>query len=325
LLIGGKPLSEFNKSVADYEKEFLKTGVKDKELKKKGIKTYGDAIEHIAKIAQDVQGKTVIHSAEKSDEIYEIIKRIFAEEHEDYKKQASEILGDFNPNAAPPQELQDEMEKTDIKKILEGMKGTDSGKSGEGRNFVNRMEKEAERQAEEMIKVCEDNGVKLAVSYVYRFHPLIRKAKELIGNEYIGKLVSINLNFNIDMVPGNNFRFNKELSGGGALRDLGTHMIDLLRFFGGEIKSIEGSVDNVVYKSDVDDFAAAIVHFEKGGYGYFNVSYNNKKAFNRVEILGNKGAISIEKYIGNQPAKLTAAKASAWRVKIGILPRRGVA
>ena len=35
--------------------------------------------------------------------------------------------------------------------------------------------------------------------------------------------------------PSNNFRFNKELSGGGALRDLGTHMIDLLRFFGGEI------------------------------------------------------------------------------------------
>ena len=160
-------------------------------------------------------------------------------------------------------------------------------------------------QAEEMVKVCEDNGVKLAVSYVYKFHPLIRKAKELINSEYIGKLVSVNLNFNIDMVPGNNFRFNKELSGGGALRDLGTHMIDLLRFFGGEIESIDGAVDNVVYKSDVDDFAAAIVHFENGGYGYFNVSYNNKKAFNRAEILGNKGAMSIEKYIGNQPAKLT--------------------
>ncbi len=36
-------------------------------------------------------------------------------------------------------------------------------------------------QAEEMVKVCEDNGVKLAVSYVYKFHPLIRKAKELIN------------------------------------------------------------------------------------------------------------------------------------------------
>jgi len=160
-------------------------------------------------------------------------------------------------------------------------------------------------QAEEMVKVCEDNGVKLAVSYVYKFHPLVRKAKELINSEYIGKLVSINLNFNIDMVPGNNFRFNKGLSGGGALRDLGTHMIDLLRFLGGEIESIQGAVDNVVYKSDVDDFAAAIVRFENGGYGYFNVSYNNKKAFNRVEILGSKGAMSIEKLIGNQTAKLT--------------------
>jgi len=160
-------------------------------------------------------------------------------------------------------------------------------------------------QAEEMVKACEDNGVKLAVSYVYKFHPLVRKAKELINSEYIGKLVSINLNFNIDMVPGNNFRFNKGLSGGGALRDLGTHMIDLLRFLGGEIESIQGAVDNVVYKSDVDDFAAAIVRFENGGYGYFNVSYNNKKAFNRVEILGSKGAMSIEKLIGNQTAKLT--------------------
>jgi D-xylose 1-dehydrogenase (NADP+, D-xylono-1,5-lactone-forming) len=160
-------------------------------------------------------------------------------------------------------------------------------------------------QAEEMVKVCEDNGVRLAVSYVYKFHPLVRKAKELINSEYIGKLVSINLNFNIDMVPGNNFRFNKDLSGGGALRDLGTHMIDLLRFLGGEIESIQGAVDNVVYKSDVDDFAAAIVRFENGGYGYFNVSYNNKKAFNRVEILGSKGAMSIEKLTGNQTAKLT--------------------
>jgi len=160
-------------------------------------------------------------------------------------------------------------------------------------------------EAEEMVKVCKENGVKLAVSYVYRFHPLIKKANELLSNEYIGKLVSINLNFNIDIVPGNNFRFNKNLSGGGALRDVGTHMIDLLRFFGGEIESIDGVIDNVVYKSDVDDFAAAIVHFKKGGYGYFNVSYNNKKAFNRVEILGNKGALCVEKYIGNSLAKLT--------------------
>jgi len=162
-------------------------------------------------------------------------------------------------------------------------------------------------EAEKMVKACEENGVQLAVNYVFRFNPLVRKAKELINNGYIGKLVSINLNFNVDFVPGSNFRFNKLLSGGGAIRDLGTHLIDLLRFFGSEIKRIEGFIDNIIYKSDVDDFASAIVQFESGGYGYFNVSFNNKKAFNRIEILGHKGALSIEKLIGsrNTFSKLT--------------------
>ena len=163
------------------------------------------------------------------------------------------------------------------------------------------------QQAEEMVNACKENNVLLAVNYVHRFHPHVVKAKELIRNQTLGKLVSINLNFNMDFPPGSNFRFNKKLSGGGAFRDLGTHMIDLLRLFGGDIIEINGYLDNLVYKSDVDDFAAAIVKFKNGGYGYLNVSYNNKKAFNRIEILGHKGAISIERFIGvkNQSAKLT--------------------
>ena len=84
-------------------------------------------------------------------------------------------------------------------------------------------------------------------------------------------------------------------------------MIDLLRFFGGEIIEINGYIDNLIYKSDVDDFATAIVIFKNGGYGYLNVSFNNKKAFNRIEILGHKGAISIDRFIGvkQQSARLT--------------------
>jgi len=162
-------------------------------------------------------------------------------------------------------------------------------------------------QAEEMIKVCKENNVLLCVNYIYRFHPLVRKVKELISSHLIGKIVTINASFNVDFPPSSNFRFQKSLSGGGSLRDLGTHVIDLLRFFGGEITEIKGTVDNIIYKSEVDDFAAAIVKFENSGYGYFNVSFNCKKAFNRINILGHKGAISIEKIIGvkNAPAKLT--------------------
>mgnify|MGYP001161925488 CR=1 FL=1 len=162
------------------------------------------------------------------------------------------------------------------------------------------------KQAEEMVKAAADNNVQLAVNYVFRVHPLILKAKELLDAQKLGKLISIQLNFNIDFPPGTNFRHVKEY-GGGALRDLGTHMIDLLRFFGGEIESINGVVDNMVYKSDVDDFASAIVKFKESGYGYVNVSFNNKKAFNRIDILGHSGAVSIENLIGAKfvPSKLT--------------------
>ncbi|MFI5237212.1 MAG: Gfo/Idh/MocA family protein [Ignavibacteriales bacterium] len=163
------------------------------------------------------------------------------------------------------------------------------------------------KQSEEMVEACKRNNVYLAVNYLHRLHPHVIKAKELIKNQTIGRFVTVNVSFNIDFPPGNNFRFKKELSGGGALRDLGTHMIDLLRFFGEEISEINGYMDNIIYKSDVEDFASAIVKFENGCYGSFNVSYNTKKAFNRIEILGHTGAISIENFIGVKgvPSKLT--------------------
>ncbi|MFO7525336.1 MAG: Gfo/Idh/MocA family oxidoreductase [Ignavibacteriaceae bacterium] len=155
-------------------------------------------------------------------------------------------------------------------------------------------------QAEEMIRICKDNNVHLAVNYQHRFHPLVVKARELIKDQKLGKLVSISLNFNIDFPPSSNYRFKKDLSGGGALRDLGTHMIDLLRYLGGEIAEIDGIVDNLVYQSEVDDFALATVRFVKEGYGSFNVSFNSKKAFNRVEVVCHKGSMSIENLIGRK-------------------------
>lgn len=149
-------------------------------------------------------------------------------------------------------------------------------------------------EAEEMVKICAAKNVKLAVNYVLRFHPLTIKAKEIIDKGMLGKIVSINAAFNVDYAPNENFRFQKNLSGGGVLRDLGTHMLDLLLFFGGEMEDIKGFMDNIIYNSEVDDFSAGIVKFKNGGYGTFNVSFNNKKAPNRIEILGYEGYLSIE-------------------------------
>lgn len=156
------------------------------------------------------------------------------------------------------------------------------------------------QQAEEMVKAAEENNVLFAVNFVHNYHPLTTKAKELIQTLNLGKIVSIQANFNIDFPPNDNYRFEKQKSGGGALRDLGSHTLNLLRYFGGEIVDIEGFMDSVVYQSEVEDFASAVVKFQNGGYGFFNVSYNNKKAFNRLEILCHRGAIEIDNLIGRK-------------------------
>ncbi|MFA3782747.1 Gfo/Idh/MocA family protein [Melioribacteraceae bacterium 4301-Me] len=162
------------------------------------------------------------------------------------------------------------------------------------------------QQVQEIINVCKENKIIIVPNYIHRFHPIVNKAKELVTNQIIGKIISISANYNIDLAPSENFRFNKKLSGGGALIDLGSQMIDVLRFFGGEISDVKGYKDNIIYKSEVEDFASAIVKFEKSGYGYFNVSYNAKNTLNKIEIIGYKGSISIENFIfgKNKPTKL---------------------
>lgn len=161
-------------------------------------------------------------------------------------------------------------------------------------------------QAKEMIEEAEKNGIHFATNFVYRFHPLIIKAKELIENQSIGKIIAINIHYLVDYPPNENFRFVKSKSGGGPLRDIGSHTIDLFRFFGGEIERIEGELDNIVYKSEVEDFAIGYAKFEKGGYGSFIVSFNAKKSSNRIQIIGYNGSIEIENLISQKvlPSKI---------------------
>lgn len=162
-------------------------------------------------------------------------------------------------------------------------------------------------EAEELHELANKTGMLFTINYTYRYHPFIQKAKELIETGKLGKILVVQANFNIDLVPGSNFRYNRELAGGGALRDLGTHIIDLFRYLMGEIDEISGYLDNIVYKTEVEDFATAIIKFKKGGYGAFNCSYAAKRGINALVVTGNKGSIRIDNLIGlrNASSKLT--------------------
>ncbi len=149
------------------------------------------------------------------------------------------------------------------------------------------------QQAKEMVDECKLNNVLFAVNHLHRFHPLIHKAKELVDKQLLGKLISISASYHIDRAPDSSIRFLKEYSGGGVLRYLGAQVIDLMRFFGGNIVEVKAYMDNVLYKSEVEDFTNALIKFNGGHYGNFSVSYDLKKPFITFDIIGNIGSLSI--------------------------------
>lgn len=155
------------------------------------------------------------------------------------------------------------------------------------------------QQAVEMRDVCIASGVHCAVNFVYRFHPLVLKAKELVDQGMIGKIISVRADFQVQFHPTDNYRYKKD-AGGGALRDLGPHVLDVCRYLGGEVTSIYGQTGKMVYQTEVDDFAAGTLKFANGGTGYFSVAFCVPRGFNRIEVIGSKGSVSVENIVARR-------------------------
>ena len=144
----------------------------------------------------------------------------------------------------------------------------------------------------------------------YRFVPAVRLAKDLIERGELGRIYHFRARYLQEWIADPNFpfvwRLKKNVSGSGALGDLGAHSIDLARFLAGEPKSVmaitktfvkerpkeEGSREMVTV--DVDDAVAAAIEFENGAIGTLEASRfcPGKKSQNFFEINGSKGSLS---------------------------------
>lgn len=80
------------------------------------------------------------------------------------------------------------------------------------------------------------------VCFEYRFVPAIIRAKQMIENGDIGKLINFNFKYYgcefLDPARCISWQSTKELSGGGVLYALGTHAIDLIRYLVGDVEEV---------------------------------------------------------------------------------------
>lgn len=136
----------------------------------------------------------------------------------------------------------------------------------------------------------------LKTGFNHRFHPAVRRAKEMFDAGAIGKLLNIRARYGHGGRPGmeKEWRASKDLCGGGELLDQGVHVVDLSRWFSGEIRKVFGVVKTKFWEMDVEDNAFVYMESRNGVDIQFNVSWTNWKNVFSFEVFGTEGYLKVD-------------------------------
>jgi predicted dehydrogenase len=151
-------------------------------------------------------------------------------------------------------------------------------------------------EAKEIVRAAEKNSVKLMIGYPLRFSTTFRELRNKIKSGVLGDIVvayATNISTGPFMhraeghspIPVPDWWFKKELTGGGALIDLGSHMINLSRWYFGEITDIKSYCGHR-FNMDFEDHAICLAKFESGTTAIINVGWYLQKFQLKVELVG---------------------------------------
>ena len=101
--------------------------------------------------------------------------------------------------------------------------------------------------------------------------------------------------------PHSDWFWNREISGGGVLLDMGCHCIEICRnYIGKGIKPVEVMcwADTLVKPIEAEDNALGWVRYENGAVGQFEVSWTFRGGMDlRDEVMGTEGTIWINNFL----------------------------
>jgi predicted dehydrogenase len=150
-------------------------------------------------------------------------------------------------------------------------------------------------EAQRMVDAAQQNNAMLKTGFNHIFHPALWKAKELVDARAIGSLLSIRARYGHGSRQGmeKEWRSSKKLCGGGELLDQGVHVIDLIRWFAGEIEQVYSKVETKFWDIEVEDNAFAILTCKNNVTAMFHVSWTNWRNIFSFELFGSDGYLVV--------------------------------
>ena len=145
-----------------------------------------------------------------------------------------------------------------------------------------------------MVAAAERTGKRLATGFNYRFYPSFRRARELLDSGVIGELDHIRSYGGYSATSHNQpWVHDAGTVGGGALRDIGIHLLDLTRDFLGDVASVKGVASGRVWKyPGCEDNGFALLTSSRGNLASVHASWTEWRRYQfRIEIYGSRGCI----------------------------------
>ncbi|MBO0930146.1 Gfo/Idh/MocA family protein [Fibrella aquatilis] len=113
--------------------------------------------------------------------------------------------------------------------------------------------------------------------------------------------------------PHSDWFWDKEQAGGGCMLDLGCHCVEIARnFIGKDVRPVEVMcwAATQVKPIDAEDHAIALVKYENGAIGQFEVSWTFRGGMDlRDEVMGTEGTIWINNFLRTGFEMFTTGKA----------------
>lgn len=140
--------------------------------------------------------------------------------------------------------------------------------------FVEKPLATTRTDAETILRLATEAQVVHASGYVYAHLPIVQAAHDLLRQAVLGEVLRFSAHAYVSEVfgPKRGWFFQGELSGGGVVANMASHLLFILGWFFGPIRRVVATTRS--HASAVDDSAQALLTFESGVTGLLDASWS---------------------------------------------------
>jgi predicted dehydrogenase len=140
------------------------------------------------------------------------------------------------------------------------------------------------------------SGVHVQPGFTLRFHPALRRMRDLVDADAVGDLMFLRARYGHGGRVGydREWRADPAVSGGGELIDQGVHLIDLTRWFLGDVTAVDGQLGTFYWDMPVDDNAFLILRTATRRVAWLHASCSEWKNIFSLELYGRGGKLQVD-------------------------------